>query len=156
LASLIVTATTSGAAGSSALLNQLVQAQDAPIEVTETYTVESPKTEAGAKIFQQVLAASKRHGLHPDSVLRVASCESNFRQYNAETGKVLRGRVNGADVGVFQINEKYHLIQSQKLGFNIYEAEGNIEYAMWLMKKEGNRHWNWSKPCWGSERELKN
>ena len=122
---------------------------------TETYSVERPTSASGQMIYDQIIVSSAKYGIHADTALRIARCESNFRQYNSD-GEVLRGKQNSADAGVFQINEKYHLDRSQDLDLDIHQTQGNIEYAMWLMKKEGNRHWNWSKPCWGKEGVLKN
>jgi hypothetical protein len=119
--------------------------------VVETYSVERPTSQSGSAIYDQIIAQSKKYDLDTNTALRIAKCESTFRQYN-ENGEVVRGKVNPADAGVFQINEKYHLSQSEAQGFDIHQTAGNIEYAMWLMKKEGTRHWNWSKPCWGQEK----
>ena len=80
--------------------------------------------------------------------LDIARCESHLRQYN-KNGSVLRGEKNSSDVGVFQINEKYHLERSRKAGFDIYTTAGNVGYAMWLMARDGDRHWHWSEKCWG-------
>lgn len=80
----------------------------------------------------------------------VAYCESNHRQFD-ENGNVLRGRVNSQDVGVMQINEKYHLGTSQKLGINIYTLEGNLEYGKYLYDTQGVAPWVYSKPCWGNK-----
>ena len=118
--------------------------------ITETYSVEHPTSTSGAAIYDQIIDQSAKYGLNTDTALRIAKCESTFRQYN-ENGEVIRGKVNPADVGVFQVNEKYHLSRSKTLGFDIHQTADNIEYAMWLMKKEGTRHWNWSKPCWSQE-----
>jgi len=77
----------------------------------------------------------------------IAKCESQFRQTN-QNGKVLRGTANSFDVGVMQINEKYHLEKSKKLGLNIYSLEGNMAYARYLYEKEGARPWLASSKCW--------
>jgi hypothetical protein len=61
----------------------------------------------------------------------------------------LHGIQNANDIGLFQINEIYHLKTSKALGYDIYTTEGNIDYAIWLLKNEGSQHWNYSKPCWG-------
>lgn len=96
-------------------------------------------------------------GVSEDLAKAIAFCESTYRQYDdsrqAEDGtKVpLRGVHNPSDVGLFQINEVYHLEKSKELGFDIYTAEGNIEYALWLLEKEGTKPWNWSKPCWSKK-----
>ncbi len=79
---------------------------------------------------------------------RIAQCESGKRQFQAN-GEVLRGRVNNKDVGIFQINEYYHLLESKNLGFDINTTEGNIGYAKHLFETNGTRPWIWSEPCWG-------
>lgn len=86
----------------------------------------------------------------PDApiMVEIARCESRFRQLDAH-GNVLRGEQNSKDVGVFQINEHYHLADSIKMGLDIHTLEGNIEYARHLYDTQGVRPWNWSKPCWG-------
>lgn len=83
----------------------------------------------------------------------VAKCESQFRQFDTK-GNVLRGKVNPQDVGIFQINEKYHLATSKQLGVDIYTIEGNIAYARWLYSQEGSAPWKWSQHCWGAVREV--
>ncbi len=78
---------------------------------------------------------------------KIASCESHNRQFN-ELGGVLRGYVNSQDVGYMQINEKYHLGTSIKLGFDIYTLEGNIDYAKYLYRTQGVKPWVHSSHCW--------
>lgn len=80
-------------------------------------------------------------------LLKIAQCESGLRQFD-EKGEVLRGKVNPSDIGVFQINEKYWLEQSQKLNFDIYSEEGNVKMAVWIFKKYGESPWLWSFQCW--------
>lgn len=124
--------------------------QDSPaIEIS----MERPTSTDSAKIYNRIITASKEHGIDPNVALGIAKCESDFKQYS-DDGQVIRGAQNHNDVGIFQINEQYHLDRSEKLGFNLYSTEGNIAYAMYLMKKEGTRHWNWSKPCWGKNQTL--
>ncbi len=81
-------------------------------------------------------------------LVEIAKCESEFRQFN-KNGDLLRGRVDNADVGVMQINERYHLEDSKKLGFNIHTIEGNVAYAKYLYEKSGSKPWSASQPCWG-------
>ena len=92
---------------------------------------------------------SGHYDVDPALALDIARCESRLQQFRAD-GTLVRGKKNPRDVGVFQINEGYHLEQSKVLGFDIYTAVGNIEYAMWLMKQGGNRYWRWSQGCWGA------
>ena len=77
----------------------------------------------------------------------IARCESTFTHYK-EDGEVLRGRVDNRDVGVMQINEKYHLDRAIKLGFDIHTLEGNVAYAKFLYSKQGAQPWSASAPCW--------
>ncbi len=83
----------------------------------------------------------------------IAFCESRFRQYDAN-GQVLRGIENAQDVGVMQINEKYHLDTAQKLGLNIHTLEGNMAYGKYLYSTQGTKPWNYSSGCWGKHREV--
>jgi len=76
----------------------------------------------------------------------IAKCESRFRQYNVNG--VLRGDYDRNDIGVMQINERYHAERSQKNGFDIKTLDGNLGYAKWLYEREGLTPWNSSKACW--------
>ncbi len=83
----------------------------------------------------------------------VAKCESSWRHYDKE-GNVLRGHVDNNDVGVMQINERYHLKNSQELGYDIYTLEGNIGYAKYLYEKKGLQPWSASQACWSDDIHL--
>ena len=79
----------------------------------------------------------------------IARCESSFRQYD-ENGDVLRGKVNKSDLGLMQINEYYHGISAEKLGFDLETPEGNMAYAKYLYGREGGQPWKASSNCWKS------
>lgn len=86
-------------------------------------------------------------GVDPILANKIAFCESTMRQFDT-TGQVLRGIENSKDVGLFQINEGYHIQESQNAGYDIYTTEGNIDYAIELIKESGVRHWKASQKCW--------
>lgn len=86
-------------------------------------------------------------------MIYVAQCESTFRHYGAD-GKVLRGNVVSADVGVMQINEYYHLDRSRSLGYDVHTLEGNLGYARFLYEEQGLQPWSASKPCWSSKHAV--
>lgn len=94
----------------------------------------------------QVLTLEQKIG--NEVLLDIAYCESTLRQFNSK-GEVLRGVQNDQDVGLFQINEHYHLKRSIELGIDIYTEDGNIEFAKLLYKEQGARPWKWSAPCHG-------
>jgi hypothetical protein len=98
-------------------------------------------------IEELIVEKSKENGVNPRVASAIAFCESTHRQYDA-SGNALRGKQNRQDVGLFQINERFHLEASKKLGHDIYTTEGNIDYAMHLLKTQGRKPWVWSKPCW--------
>ena len=81
-------------------------------------------------------------------MIEIARCESTFRQLDLD-GEIHRGRVNSEDVGVMQINERYHLNQAEKKDYNIYTIEGNTAYARDLYERQGTQPWNSSRACWG-------
>lgn len=96
----------------------------------------------------KTLEAHVREYFKDDPILaEIARCESQFRHIGT-TGKVIRGKVNKADVGVMQINEKYHLDEAEKLGYDLHTLEGNMAYAKWLYEKKGPQPWYPSEKCW--------
>jgi hypothetical protein len=80
-------------------------------------------------------------------MISIAACESHDRQFDTN-GNVYRGEVNHQDVGVMQINEHYHLTESQSLGYDIYTIQGNTAFAQYLYEKEGTAPWDSSSGCW--------
>jgi len=93
--------------------------------------------------------ASKVREFYKDTpiLIEIARCESGFAQYDANMS-VIRGKVNDQDVGIMQINEKYHLEKSHSLGYDIYSVEGNLAYAKYMYEREGAQPWKASSPCW--------
>ena len=85
-------------------------------------------------------------------LVEIARCETRYRQYDKD-GKVFRGRIDNNDVGIMQVNERYHLKRAEKLGFDIYTLEGNLAYAKYLYLEEGSDPWASSSACWGGYRE---
>lgn len=118
----------------------------APIQTGDVAIVETVTPEAPVKSIQEMITET----FGPDSIMHsVADCESRFRQFN-EDGSILRGYYNPKDVGVFQVNEYWHLETSKRLGMDIYTVEGNIAYAKHLYDLNGTRDWNASRSCWGA------
>lgn len=102
---------------------------------------------------KQVESYLRREFADEPILVEVARCESTFRQFD-ENGIVIRGKVNGADVGVMQINEKYHGERADKLGHDIYSIEGNVAFAKYLYKKYGTSPWSASEKCWSNSGAL--
>lgn len=102
----------------------------------------------GKETDPEVIEEAVRRYFKDNPILaEIAKCESHFRQFDADT-TVHRGEVNSNDVGIMQINEKYHLDTSLKLKLDIYSIEGNLAYAQYLYDKEGTKPWNSSGKCW--------
>lgn len=80
------------------------------------------------------------------TMMDVARCESSFRQFDG-SGEALRNPRSGA-VGVFQILEGLHEEPAEKLGIDIFTAEGNIAYARKLYDSFGLSPWSPSSLCW--------
>ncbi len=96
----------------------------------------------------------KIHFADTPILVDIAKCESMFRQFD-KNGQVLRGKVDNADVGLMQINERYHLETAEEMGIDIYTVDGNIEYAKYLYSKFGSKPWNASAPCWNHALAMK-
>lgn len=82
----------------------------------------------------------------------IAKCESRFRHYRGNG--VLRGDYDRNDIGVMQINERYHTERAEKNGFDIHTLEGNLGYARWLYEREGLQPWKSSRACWKGAETL--
>ncbi|HEY6020773.1 MAG TPA: hypothetical protein VIY48_13020 [Candidatus Paceibacterota bacterium] len=80
-------------------------------------------------------------------MIKIASCESQFRQFDTD-GDVLQNPHSTA-IGVFQIMASIHKdLADQNLGLDITTLEGNVAYAKALYKDQGTTPWNASKACW--------
>lgn len=86
-------------------------------------------------------------------LVEIAWCESRFKQFN-DDGTVVRGRVNSKDVGVMQINERYHSEDAKEKGHNIYSVEGNLAFGEYLYDKYGTDPWTASKRCWSASGDI--
>lgn len=82
-------------------------------------------------------------------MIQVARCESTFRHTLAD-GSVLRGRVDGRDTGVMQINTGYHAATAARLGLDLTDLTDNMAYARHLYEKQGTQPWSASAPCWNN------
>ena len=127
----------------------MIGSQFSPILQTESVPiVHAPGQLAEAPDIADVIRAKARAASVNEQVaLKIATCESSLRQFN-QTGQPLLGVDNPQDVGLFQINEQYHLKQSRQMGYDIYSTNGNIDYAIWLLSRAGTRYWNPSRACW--------
>ena len=86
-------------------------------------------------------------------LIDVAKCESRFRQFDSN-GNPLLGIANSDDVGVMQINKKYHQARANQLGYNLNTLEGNMAYGRQLYEEQGTGPWEYSSKCWGKTREV--
>lgn len=99
-----------------------------------------------------ILSAATGPILH-EKLKPICSCESTGykdrepQHYDAN-GDVLRGKVNSDDIGMCQINLRWHGQEAKEMGIDLFSEEGNITFANWLFENEGTKPWNWSKPCW--------
>lgn len=77
----------------------------------------------------------------------IAWCESRMRHLDKD-GNIFRGKSNPDDVGVMQINTKFHEATATAMGIDIESLGGNLEYAKYLYEKQGTKPWNSSSACW--------
>jgi len=80
-------------------------------------------------------------------MIQIARCESNFRHTLAD-GSVLRGNIDKDDIGVMQINRRYHEKQATAMGLDLNDLYQNMTYARTLYNKEGTQPWSASAFCW--------
>ena len=78
----------------------------------------------------------------------IAWCESRTRHLDKE-GNIVRGTVDPDDIGVMQINTRYHEKKAEELGLDLYSLNGNLAYAQYLYDRQGVKPWLASASCWG-------
>lgn len=128
-----------------------IQAKDIPktnaLPKTDVKTEESvlPK-ELRPKTTEEIV---KEYFKDTPILSNIAYCESRYRQFEKD-GTPLRGTVDNDDIGVMQINARYHLEKAKSLGLDIFTLEGNLAYGKYLYEKKGSKPWNASSPCWAN------
>jgi hypothetical protein len=143
------TTTTSTTTAPSAIIASTTDATTTPS--TATTTVASSTDSISP---QDTMAFVKSYYSNEPVLIDIARCESTFRQYDAN-GNILRGKVNPADIGVMQINEKYQLEKAESLGYDIRTTAGNVAFAEYLYDTQGAAPWSASEPCWGKQIAMK-
>lgn len=125
------------------------QNDNSPKIVLQTETIEATATATSSMTTNvKAMEAYLRQEFADTPILvDIARCESNFKQFDKD-GNLIRGRVNSADVGVMQINEKYHDDTAKKLDLDLHTVEGNIAYAKHLYAEQGSKPWISSSKCW--------
>lgn len=110
----------------------------------------APNTDDSIKPFRPEIALTKESLFTGYPKLKqICSCESGLEQFvKGSTTTVLRGNQNPKDVGICQINEKYHKERSISLNYDINTMAGNVGYAKYLYNTEGAKPWVWSQACW--------
>lgn len=141
-------------AAAPALNNAVVVTESVPLSESVIQVVDTIiASRENERLPDLIATLGEESGANIGLALAIARCESHLTHY-LDSGKVLRGRVNRYDVGVFQINEHFHAKKSAELGFDIYTPVGNIGYALWMLKTGGPQPWKASKSCWGKHLAL--
>jgi len=83
----------------------------------------------------------------PPVMQRIAQCESRGQHF-AKDGKVVRGKRNPQDTGLFQINAVVWAKKAEELGYNIRTPEGNEQMARYIFENHGSAPWQSSAKCW--------
>jgi len=83
----------------------------------------------------------------PPVMQRIAQCESQG-QHLTRNGKVVRGKRNPYDTGLFQINTVVWGKKAQELGYDVRTREGNEQMARYLFAHYGSVPWQSSAACW--------
>ncbi len=120
---------------------QMIAPQDSQIGATTTADI---STSTSTMTMEAYL---RKEFADTPILVDIARCESSFHQFD-NSGNIIRGRVNSADIGVMQINEKYHAEYAKRLGVDLYTLEGNIHYAKHLYAEQGSQPWISSSKCW--------
>ncbi len=129
-------------------VDNIINSQDQTAAVSAAVISLSPAQKVVAQ--RMAIEAYLRQEFADEPLLiDIARCESNFRQFD-DKGDVIRGIVNKADVGIFQINERYHDETAKKLNLDLHTIEGNVAYGKHLYEEQGSKPWSASAKCWSA------
>lgn len=73
----------------------------------------------------------------PLTLQKVAICESGAR-HNIGNKVIIS---HTGDVGIMQINLKAHKKTAQNMGLNLFNANDNMKFGLWLYNKNGLYDW---------------
>lgn len=147
-----------GAGQANANLMSAAMASQASEQATQEASASSVTAQSAA-VSKEILKDISNSGIeayireeYADTpvLIEIARCESRFHQFNGD-GTVVRGIVNSKDVGIMQINEKYHAEDALDKGIDIYTVKGNVAFGKYLYEKYGTSPWNSSAKCWSAE-----
>ena len=101
--------------------------------------------------------------VHPTILNKIAACESGTRnadgtaiegsqrQHTKDQDVVIGQHTDprfGLDLGILQINTKYHGERAAALGYNLWDEADNWAYGRLLYREQGTAPWGASKDCW--------
>lgn len=93
------------------------------------------------EVIQLIKDYSARYNISPNLPLAIAKCESGYR---ADA----KNRSSTAS-GVFQwLASSWANQPPGKAGISVFDAEANIQAAVWLIAHGKSSPWNASKHCW--------
>jgi len=82
-------------------------------------------------------------------MIAIASCESEFRQYDSDGNLLVNPHPRSTASGVYQILYVSHRRSwSQTPETDITTLEGNLAFARQLYEESGTAPWNESRRCW--------
>ena len=108
-----------------------------------TLKIDVPATVVG---YQKIYYTQDEVRLYP-VMENICTCESG-KQFHPD-GTVVKGVVNPLDIGMCQINLKYHGEAAESLGFDVFTEVGNIRYTNYLYDQQGAQPWYLSRSCHG-------
>jgi hypothetical protein len=100
-----------------------------------------------SQVLQETRVVIIKDDALPPVMQRIARCESQGQHFTKD-GKVVRGKRNPQDTGLFQINTAIWGKKAQELGYDIRTQEGNKQMARYLFENYGSMPWQTSAACW--------
>lgn len=129
-----------------------------PIDASDGVVVQIKSAGDAPVSHQEAAPTSTKNHVLDKALIPVCGCESAgspladpmLYHYEADGVTLLIGRVNSSDRGMCQINLRYHLGTSEKMGLDILnEMDDYIFYSNWLYETQGLKPWKSSQHCWG-------
>lgn len=92
--------------------------------------------------LKMALIIEKETGIPNEIISKIMFAES---RYDPKAKHINKNK--SYDSGLMQINSQ-HIPLAKKMGIDIFTPEGNTQFAIYLIKKNGLRDWGYSKSTW--------
>jgi len=129
-------------------LTETAISDEKTVQIVPQIATTSPTMPQVKTFDSEVHRLALKYKVNETLARKIISCEGKMYKKLGNNQNYKNGKVWSTDVGFWQINDYFHQATAKKMGLNIYNDWGNLEYGFWLFSKEHTKPWLASFGCW--------